>query len=154
MHMRHKSLVGLIIVVVAVLACTCIGAVYIVDKSNDPLIEQDGGTYSETVSLGNMAPGEEYAVHYTADGGVGSAFNVRVSGGEAGSLSDYVTIAVNVNGENVYTGTYADCAETGVSCSVSGKFDFDVIFMLDASVGNEAQGLACEIITEYSLEGD
>lgn len=151
--MKRTSLIVFIIAIALILAGTGVGAAYVLTNKDAPQITQGGEPLTETLSFGNMVPGGEYVAEYTADGGAGSLFSARFSGGGEDTLAEFLTIDVVVDGETVFSGSYAECAETAVTKQVSGEFGFFVAFRLDVSVGDEAQGLACEITAEYALEG-
>ncbi len=153
--MKQKSLIIFIVAIFLILAGTAVGTTYIFTKKDAPLITAGDEPYEETIVFEDMVPGgEKYVAKYTTEGGIGSVFSARFSGGGEGTLSEFLTVEVVVAGETVYSGSYAECAENAITKEVTGDFEFTVSFWLDASVGDEAQGLTCEIIAEYGMEGD
>lgn len=152
--MKQKSLIIFIIAIALILAGTGVGTAYVLTQRDEPLITQGDDPYVETVTFDNMVPGGDgYVTEYTADGGVGSVFSARFSGGGEGTLGEYLTVEVIVAGETVYSGEYAGCTSGAITKEVSGEFTFSVAFRLAETVGDEAQGLSCDITTEYALEG-
>lgn len=151
--MKGKSLIILIVILVAVIGCSVIAAAYIVDGGNTLELAEDGTPYEETVEIDNLLPGQSVRREYTSSVSGSGTFSVRFENGEKSGLNEYLTFTVAVGEEELYNGDAAGCFGEVFTAEVSGEFSFSVSFVMPESVGNDAQGEESDFTIIYTLEG-
>ena len=152
--MKSKSLIVLLIVLVAALACTGIGAAYIMSNASGEEIEftENGEAISDEFRMENLRPGESRTITYKAASNGAAVFQVTFEGDQENKLNRQISISVLVNDEYVLEQKpFAECVKTGVSCDVDGDFTFSIIYTLNKDAGNEVQGVASDIVAYYTL---
>lgn len=152
--MKGKSLIVLILILVAVMGCSVIAAAYIVDGSDATLeLAADGTPYEETVTIDKMLPGQAQTRSYTSSVSGSGSFSVSFERGDVSDLNEYLNFTVTVNDEEICSGSADECFGKTFTTSVSGEFSFSVSFVMPETVENEAQGKETEFTILYTLEG-
>ncbi len=152
--MKGKSLIVLILILVAVIGCSVIAAAYIVDGSGNTLeLAEDGTPYEQEVTIENMLPGQEEKREYKSSVTGSGTFSVRFERGEVTDLNEYLTFTVVVGDEVLCSGAAEECFGETFTVQVSGEFSFSVSFAMPENVGNGAQGKVSEFGIVYTLEG-
>lgn len=149
-----KGKIILISVLAVVIAATGTAAAYLFTRSGDLALQKDGAAVEESVDLSGLVPGGSVAVDYSVQCDGSALFTVAFLQGEESALDGWLQVRVSLNSEVFYEGSLREAYETPASCSVEGDFAFSVEYSLPEEVGNEAQGMASDVVTRYTLEGE
>ena len=154
MRMKGKSLIILIVAVALIAAGTGIAAAYLLNGGGSGFVlETDGTPVEENLNIEGLYPGQSKTVKHSVRLTGEAEFSLSLTLGEENALTESLDVAVTVAGEEIFSGKAAQLAESGVSCGVSGDFEFSVTYSLAETAGNDAQGKRAELKIEYSLKG-
>ena len=152
--MKKSAYVILIAALAVVLICTGIGLAYLLVSRNDEGLVLDGvgSDFSEQVVIDGIAPGEARTWIYRGEADSSATFTVTLMS-DGGALAQYLRVRILVGNAILCDDTLAAVSGQSFRTDVHDGFGFIISYSLGEEVGNEAQGAACAILAQYTLEG-
>lgn len=147
-----KKAVAILITALAVITiCTAVGAAYLVQSKDSELVLEDAGdAFSDSVEIEGFVPGQAAERTFKAQAPKGAVFTLLLRG--EGELCDFLRVSLTINGEEVFSGAFAEYNGAAAVREVSGEFEFTLSYSLPSDAGNGAQGLKCKISANCSLQ--
>ena len=151
--MKKSSLIILLVALAAVLICTGVGLAYLLSRNDDGLVlEGVGDEFSEQIAIDGLAPGDRRACVYRGEADSSATFVVTLTS-DGGALAEHLQVRIQVGDTVLCDDTLSAVSGKEFRAEVSGSFGFLITYTLGEEVGNEAQGAACSVLAQYTLEG-